>query len=52
MDMADIGIFAVLEWIYDRVEQRFGKLAAWVVTLSLTAAIVAAIVAALTYIFR
>ena len=52
MDMADIGILAGLEWIYDRVEERFGKLAAWAVTLGLTAAIVAVIVAALIYIFK
>ena len=52
MDMADIGILAGLEWIYDRVEERFGKLAAWLVTLGLTSAIFAAIVAAVIYIFR
>ena len=51
MDMADIGVLAALEWIYDKVEQRFGKLAAWVVTLGLTAVIVAAIAAALIYLF-
>jgi hypothetical protein len=52
MDMADIGILAALEWIYDKVEQRFGKFAAWAVTLGLTVAIVGGIVAALIYILN
>jgi hypothetical protein len=52
MDMAHIGILAAFEWIYDIVEERFGKLLAWAVTLGLTAAIVAGIVAGLIYIFR
>ena len=50
MGMAHIVILGALEWIYDKVEERFGKFVAWLVTLSLTAVIVAAIVAALIHI--
>ena len=34
-----------LEWIYDKVEDRFGRLAAWLATIGLAALILAAFIA-------
>ena len=34
-----------LEWVYDKVEERYGRLAAWLVTISLAGAMLAVIVA-------
>lgn len=40
MDALDIG--GLFEWLHDRVEERWGKLAAWLVTLALVGGFVAA----------
>lgn len=34
-----------LEWVYDTVEDRFGRAAAWIVTAALSAAFIAAMIA-------
>lgn len=43
----DIVSLLGLEWVYDFVEKRCGSVAAWVVTIGLTGAVIAAIVALL-----
>ncbi|HVJ72283.1 MAG TPA: hypothetical protein VM531_12380 [Sphingomicrobium sp.] len=45
MDILDIVALSGLEWVYDKVEDRHGRAAAWLVTLTLAAAMLAAIVA-------
>ncbi len=41
MDMMDVVAACGLEWLYDKVEKRYGKAAAWCVTIFLTAVFVA-----------
>ncbi|WP_309662622.1 hypothetical protein [Sphingomonas sp.] len=43
----DIVSLLGLEWLYDKVEGRFGQVAAWLVTIVLTVAVLGAIVAVL-----
>jgi hypothetical protein len=50
MDMLDIVAESGLEWIYDKVERRYGRAAAWLATLALAAAIVAIFVTVLVLI--
>ena len=45
--MLDIFALSGLEWVYDRVEDRFGRAAAWVVTITLALAILGIAVAVL-----
>jgi TRAP-type mannitol/chloroaromatic compound transport system permease small subunit len=47
MDMLDIVALCGLERVYDKTEDRFGRLAAWLVTTALAVSILAAIVAIL-----
>ena len=39
-----------LGWVYDRVERRYGRVAAWVACLTVTGAIVAIVVVVLVVI--
>lgn len=39
VDKLDIFALSGLEWGYDRVEDRFGRVAAWVVTMALALAV-------------
>jgi hypothetical protein len=39
-----------LSWIYDRVEERFGVLAAWLVTVGLAVGLFGALIALLIWI--
>ena len=45
--MLDIFALSGLEWVYDRVEDRFGRVAAWVVTMALALAVLGIAVAIL-----
>jgi hypothetical protein len=45
MDMMHVFSLTGLEWIYDKVEDRYGRVAAWVVTLAFTAAVIGVAVA-------
>jgi hypothetical protein len=45
--MMDIVALAGLEWVFDKVEDRYGLAAAWVVTTALALAFLSAIVAVL-----
>jgi hypothetical protein len=45
--MLDIFAWAGLDWIYDRVEGRCGRLTAWLVTMALALAIIASAAAIL-----
>jgi hypothetical protein len=47
MDMLDIFALSGLEWVYDKVERRYGRPAAWFVTIMLTVGLVAAVIAIL-----
>ena len=49
--MLDIFAVSGLEWVYDKIEDRYGCAAAWLVTPGLAGIILAAIVAILTTIF-
>ena len=42
--MLDIFAESGLEWVFDRVERRYGRAAAWIATLALAGAIVAIVV--------
>jgi hypothetical protein len=46
MEMSDIFFVAALEWIYDKIEDRFGRVAAWIGTILLSVACLGAIAAA------
>ena len=37
--MLDIFALSGIEWVYDRVEDRFGRAAAWFVTMALALAV-------------
>ena len=45
MEVSDIAILAALEWISDRLEERFGRAAAIALTLALVIGTLAAMVA-------
>jgi hypothetical protein len=47
MDMLDIVALLGLEWVFDKVEDRYGRAAAWIVTTGLAVAFLGAIVTAL-----
>ena len=47
MDMLDIFALSGLEWVYDKVQERFGRAAAFLVTGALMAAILGAIITVL-----
>ena len=49
--MLDIFAVSGLEWVYDKMEDRYGRAATWLVTAGLAGIILAAIVAILTTIF-
>ena len=49
--MLDIFAQSGLEWVYDRVERRYGRAVAWLVTLALAGAMIAIAVTALVAIF-
>jgi hypothetical protein len=44
MDMLDVAALSGLEWVYDKVEDRYGRLAAWLVTILIAFSILAAMV--------
>ena len=44
MDMLDVLALTGLEWLYDRVEDRYGRAAAWLVTSATALALVGIIV--------
>jgi hypothetical protein len=46
MEMSDIFLIAGLEWIYDKIENRFGRVAAWTGTFLLSVGCLGAIAAA------
>jgi len=46
-----LDIQAVFEWIYDQVEDRWGKLAAWLVILGVFAAFAALVFAVIIRLF-
>jgi hypothetical protein len=39
--MLDIFALSGLEWVYERVKGRFGRVAAWIVTMALVLAVLA-----------
>jgi hypothetical protein len=45
--MPDVIAQCGFEWIYDKVERRFGTIAAWLVTLGLFTLLVGAVIAAI-----
>lgn len=45
MDMLDVVALCGLEWFYDKVEERYGRAAAWLATFTVAIAVLAAIVA-------
>ena len=45
--MLDVFALSGLEWLYDRVDDRFGRVAAWVVTMVLALALLGIAVAVL-----
>ena len=51
MDMLDLFAESGLEWVYDRVEERYGRVVGWVVTMTLGIVMVAALIGALAVIF-
>jgi hypothetical protein len=44
VDMLDILALTGLEWLYDRIEDRYGRRAAWLVTSALALAIIGVLV--------
>lgn len=51
MDMLDVVALCGLEWVYDKVENRYGTAAAWIVTIALAALMLGAIIAVIIAIF-
>jgi hypothetical protein len=51
MDMLDVVASCGLEWLYDKVEERYGTAAALLVTIALVALTLGAIIAAIIAIF-
>lgn len=51
MDMLDVVALCGLEWVYDKVAERHGTVAAWVVTVSLAAIMLGAVIAVIIAIF-
>ena len=51
--MESLDIFALfgLEWVYERIKRRYGRAAAFFVTLTLAVALIAVVVAVLIAIF-
>jgi hypothetical protein len=49
-----LDVFAIfgLDWIYDKVEDRYGRAAAWIVTATLAVAIMVTGVALIASFFR
>jgi hypothetical protein len=45
MDMPDLVAEGALRWVYDKVEARFGRAAAWLVTIALVASLIGMAVA-------
>ena len=52
MDMLDIVALSGLEWVYDKVDDRYGRAAAWVVTTVLAFSVLAAMVTVGVTFFR
>jgi len=48
--MLDIIALSGLDWVYDKVDDRFGQAAAWITTILLVATFLGAIVTALVFI--
>jgi predicted PurR-regulated permease PerM len=48
----DIALIAALEWVYDKLEERFCRMIAWIATFLLSVASLAAIVALALYFLR
>jgi hypothetical protein len=49
MEVSDIFFVAALEWVYDKLEDRFGRVVAWVGTFVLSIGSLAVIAAAAWY---
>ena len=45
MDMPDLVVEGALRWGFDKVEARFGRAAAWLVTIALVASLIGMAVA-------
>ena len=52
MEMGDIFAIAGLEWVYDQLEDRFGRRVAWIGTFLLSIASLAAVGAIAWYFLR
>jgi len=52
MDMLDGLALCGLDWVYDKVEDRYGRAAAWIVTTVLAFSILAAMVTVGVTFFR
>ena len=51
MNMLDLVAVCGLEWVYDKVEDRHGTAAAWLVTIALAAIMLGAIIAVIIALF-
>ena len=49
MEMSDIFFVAALEWVHDKLEERFGRAVAWITTFLLSISSLAAIAAIAWY---
>ena len=49
LEMSDIFLEGVLGWIYDKLEDRFGRAVAWIVTFLLSISSLAALAAIAWY---
>jgi hypothetical protein len=47
----DVVALCGLEWLYDKVEERHGTIAAWLITIALAAIILGAVIAVIIAIF-
>ena len=52
MDMLDIALQSLLEWVYNPIAKRYGRLAAWLVTLLLFGSTVAILFAVVWHLTR
>jgi predicted PurR-regulated permease PerM len=50
--MPDVLAVFALEWVYDRVEERYGRTAAWLATMALSLAVLGIAVAVLIALMR
>ena len=50
LDLADIFALSGLGLLYDKIEARYGRLAAWLVTLAIALGIIATLIAILVWV--